>query len=90
MVERDDDDHLRTFEAFAALRRRVVKVSADFGQRLAVRLLALAAARDRGDPGLIDVALGTAAEGLSLILSPLERREPTQPSGEDEPDDERD
>jgi hypothetical protein len=83
VVELDDEDHLRTFEAFAELRRRVVKVSADFGERLAVRLMALRAADEHGDPGIVDITLGTAAEGLTLLISPL------KPPDEDGSDGER-
>jgi hypothetical protein len=74
-VERDDDDDLRTREIFGALRRHIVRVSSDFGARMAVRLLALAAAREHGDPSLLDVFARTLREGTTLLLLPLTRAE---------------
>lgn len=58
-------------QAFAALRLHVVRVSSDFGARLAVRLLALSAARSKGDPALLAVFGQTMAEAISIALSPL-------------------
>lgn len=59
-------------QAFAALRLHVVRVSSDFGARLAVRLLALSAARRKGDPALLAVFGHTMAEAVSIALSPLD------------------
>jgi hypothetical protein len=76
MVERDDDNDLRTFEALSLLRRHVVSVSSEFGERLAVRLLSLAALEEHGDPALLDVLGAVALEATQLMLAPLGDSEP--------------
>jgi hypothetical protein len=78
VVERDDDDEQSMRQAFAALRRHVVRVSSDFGARLAVRLLALSAARGKGDPVLLAVFGHTMAEAVSIALSPLDSTNHTE------------
>ena len=88
-MERDDDDDARMGEAFRVLRRHIVRVSADFGARLAVRLLAAATARLQGDPRLLEVFTRTFMEGATLMLEPLASAggEPTSEPPADAPDD---
>jgi hypothetical protein len=94
LVERveDEDEEQSTRDAFAALRRHVVRVSSDFGVRLAVRLLALAAARGKGDPSLLVVFGRTMSEAVSIVVSPLASVDPSPsdaPSESKDDDDER-
>lgn len=76
MIESGDDDDLRMFAALRALRRHVVRVSEDFGARLSVRLLALAAARDKGDPSLLTIFASVMSEAVTLMTEPLTPRLP--------------
>lgn len=71
MVESGEDEEQTTRDAFAALRRHVVRVSAEFGARLAVRLLAIAAGKDKHEPTLLAVFGSTMAEAVSIVLAPL-------------------
>lgn len=89
MVERVEDEEQSTRDAFAALRRHVVRVSSDFGVRLAVRLLALVAARGKGDPPLLTVFGSTMTEAVSIVLSPLASVDlpPSAPPSETKDDD---
>jgi hypothetical protein len=71
VIERGDDDDLHMRDVFTALRRHVVKVSAGFGARLAIRLSALAAARDKGDPSLLDIFASVMSEATAIVTSAL-------------------
>jgi hypothetical protein len=87
VVERGDDDEQSMREAFAALRRYVVRLSSDFGARLAMRLLALAAARDKADPALMSVFAGFMSEAVSIVVAPLSGGDATAPTLESGADD---
>lgn len=82
MIEQGDDDDTRMFSALRALRRLVVQVSQDFGARLSVRLLALAAARDKGDPSLLAIFASVMSEAVTLITEPLTPRFEREPDPE--------
>lgn len=94
MVEYDDDDEQRMFRALGALRNYVVTVSSDFASRLAVRLGALAAARDSSDPSVVGLLGSTVVDATNLMVSPFaqdERASSTPGSdGSDERDDTQD
>jgi hypothetical protein len=82
VIEQGDDDDTRMFSALRALRRLVVQVSEDFGTRLSVRLLALAAARDKGDPSLLTIFASVMSEAVNLITEPLSPRLERDPAPE--------
>jgi hypothetical protein len=71
VIEAGDDDDLRMRDVFTALRRHVVKITAGFGARLAVRLSALAAARDKGDPSMLDIFASVMSEASAIVTSAL-------------------
>lgn len=71
MVDGDDDD-LRALQAFSTLRLHIVKVSSDFGTRLAVRLMALAAASEQSDPTVAEIFGRTIVDATDIMLSPFE------------------
>jgi hypothetical protein len=87
MIEPGDDDDLRMLAALRALRRHVVQVSADFGARLGVRLLALAAARDKGDPSLLTIFASVMSEAVAVVTDPLAPARLTPPDAPKEDDD---
>ena len=90
MVEYDDDDEQQMFEALKALRLYVVTVSSDFGARLAVRLGALAVARDQGDPSVAGLLGSTVLDATNLMVSPFTRdgddADDPQDADDDEPE----
>jgi len=89
VVERVDEEEQAMRDVFAVLRRHVVRVSSDFGARLAVRITAIAAAGNKRDPSLLKVFGEVAAEAASIVLAPLtEEPPPSARSDEGKNDDE--